>query len=94
MELFNEKRIILAFLIFFLFLFILGCSKTCESGLYTKDGKCCTYVCNIACPDEYKEGACNCECKEATGADEQADTNVDSVFEDDEGVKPPELPSP
>jgi len=92
----GKKTIIFLFLIFLL-LFILGCSKkTCESGLYTQENECCTYVCDIDCPEGYAEGTCNCECVDSSSidTDEPGDTNINDIFEDTQDVNPPQLPSP
>jgi len=91
------RKTIFLFLVFTLVL-LAGCSKKniekCESNLYTKDGKCCTYVCNKECPSGYIENTCNCECNEdgnlqGNGASE---TNVDDIFDDGGDVEPPILP--
>ena len=89
------KKIIFAlFFLFFVAVFILGCGKkTCESRLYTNDEKCCTYVCNIGCPDEYKKGTCNCECEEVPVTGEAGDTNIGDIFDDSTDIEPPSIPS-
>jgi len=86
-----KKKIIFSFLIFVIILFILGCGKKCDSGLFTEDGKCCTYVCDKTCPSGYEKGTCNCECKES--GYESEDTNIDDLFEDTDNVQPPVLPT-
>ena len=85
-----KKQTIL--LTFFLFSFILltACTQQeCESGLYTEDGKCCTYVCDVECPDGYEEGTCHCECR---SGEIEEDVNLDDVFEDGGDIEPPVLP--
>ena len=87
-----KTRTILGVLIFFIF--ISGCSKeVCKSGLYAS-GECCTYVCDIECNEGYKEGTCNCECKESVLVDGGEDTNIEDIFDDGGDIKPPGLPSP
>ncbi len=95
----------------FIFLFAIvaatcGCtaSDTCGTGEYTKDGICCTYVCDKTCPEGYSEGTCRCECKitEDTGKpvekqdnlseeDTNPDPNLDDIFSD-ENIDPPGIP--
>ena len=87
-----KKTIVFSFLILGI-LFISGCKEKCESELYTSDGKCCTYVCDIACEGGYKEGTCNCECKSGVSP-APGDTNIDDIFDDTEEIEPPQLPSP
>jgi len=86
-----KKFILLLIFVFIIFLFY-GCSDKCETGLMTKDGKCCNYICEIDCPDGYVDGTCNCECK--GGGYESEDTNIDDIFEDTEDINPPQLPNP
>lgn len=88
-----KKKNIFLFSVFLIFLFILGCDKkSCESELFTEDGKCCTYVCDKTCPYGYEKGTCNCECEESSY--ESEDMNIDDLFEDTRDVQPPVLPIP
>ena len=96
------KRIIFLFLVLGI-LVISGCKEKCDSGLYTNDGKCCAYVCDINCENGYKKGTCNCECNEQTGEDINIgdiasddtnieDINLDDIFDDAEDIEPPATP--
>jgi len=82
------KKIIFSFLILATLL-ITACID-CETKLYTKDGKCCTYACNLYCENGYEEGTCNCECKSDINVD---DINIDDIFDDGQNVEPPVLPN-
>lgn len=83
-----------------------GCTsdETCNTQEYTKDGECCTYICDKTCPSGYIEGTCRCECKtteEIEKPDEETDTlpdentnpdpNIDDIFSD-EDIDPPGIP--
>ena len=74
-----------------------GCtaSDTCTTGEYTKDGECCTYVCEKTCPAGYIEGTCKCVCKSAeddTSPDNTTpDPNLDDIFADEQ-IDPPGIP--
>ncbi len=78
-----------------------GCtaSDTCDTGEYTKDGICCTYVCDKTCPEGYIEGTCRCECKTTEDTEKQdnlpedtnPDPNLDDIFSD-ENIDPPGIP--
>ena len=85
-------RFIRIFLILFLvgIIFIAGCNKKCDSGLYTSDGKCCTYVCDKDCQQGYKEGTCNCECLQSSAA---TNPNIDDIFDNSDSVQPPQIPT-
>ncbi len=83
------KKILLFFILLIL---ISGCKQSCESKLYTKDGKCCTYICDKICTNGYAEGTCNCECLTLEG-NAGGDTNIDSIFDDKGGIEPPQVPS-
>jgi len=77
-------------------IFLAGCTKPiCESGLFTNDGKCCTYVCDGECL-AYKEGTCNCECEDDTvrpAEDMDVDANIDDIFGDGGEIEPPQIPT-
>ncbi|RMF54687.1 hypothetical protein D6745_04520 [Candidatus Woesearchaeota archaeon] len=88
------------FPIFFVLLIILlvSCttSTSCDSGMYTGDGKCCNYVCDIDCEHGYKEGSCNCEClsinsngQNDSGQDQ--DLGIDDVFGNNTNIQPPPI---
>ncbi|RLG13437.1 MAG: hypothetical protein DRN71_04840 [Candidatus Nanohalarchaeota archaeon] len=74
-----------------------GCtaSDTCPTGEYTKDGICCTHVCEKTCPAGYIEGTCKCECKnpeDNTPPDNTTpDPNIDDIFSDEQ-IDPPGIP--
>ena len=86
------RKTILLFLILGI-LFISACKEKCDSGLYTSDGECCTYICKIECENGYKEGTCNCECKETTEEDTSTDdTNIDDIFDSNDNIEPPSIP--
>ena len=86
------KKIIL-FLALIIPIFIYGCTTPCSSKLFTKEGKCCTYVCNKECPSGYKAGTCNCECSIQKINETPKDANVDNVFDDNADITPPGLPT-
>ncbi len=76
----------------FVIVVICGCTAndTCATGEYTKEGECCTYVCEIACPFGYVEGTCNCECI-SVEEDTVPDTNIDDIFAYEQ-IDPPMIP--
>jgi len=87
-----------AIILFFIFsVFLSGCSmlptQKCGSGLFTKDGKCCTYICDLECPNGFVEGTCHCECMpgEQNIGDNQ-NTNIDNIFDDNTDIQPPPVP--
>ena len=69
---------------------ISGCEQSCKSNLYTAEGKCCNYVCNVECEHGYKQNTCNCECLENAYAEDNS-TNIDDIFSE-EDVTPPAIP--
>ena len=74
-----------------LLVLVWGCTaKPCESGLYTKEGKCYTYVCDKDCVNGYVEGTCECS---GNSGDLPEDTNIGSLFDDGGDIKPPVLPT-
>lgn len=74
-----------------LIFFVYGCSGKCESGLVTKEGKCCTYACSDkVCSNGFVEGTCNCEC---AGSTANIPTNIGSIFDDSGDVEPPPIPN-
>ncbi len=88
----------------FILLFIMvaatcGCttSDACPTGEYTKDGICCTYVCEKSCSAGYIDGTCKCECKlpeeedNPPADDTNPDPNIDDIFADDQ-IDPPGIP--
>jgi len=85
------KKILFFGLLIFL-VFSLGCKESCESGLYTDDGKCCNYICEFGCDEgyQYKEGTCNCQC-ELIPIDDVG-INLDDLFDDGSDVEPPVPP--
>ncbi len=83
------KKIIFLFLIFCMIL-TSGCKEKCETGKYTDEGKCCTYVCKLYCENGYEEGTCGCQCK---GASNDGDMNIDGIFDDSGNVEPPAIPN-
>jgi len=84
-----RKEMIILFFVFGIFLS--GCSlyqQECESGLFTGDGKCCTYICTeLECPNGFVEGTCHCEC-----IPNNQNTNIDDIFDDNTDIQPPTLP--
>ena len=81
--------------------FLSGCTEQCDSGLFTSDSKCCTYVCtDKACPNGYEKDTCGCECTAETTTPTTVentptttgDTNIDDIFDDTDDINPPVLP--
>ena len=89
-----KKEIIILF--FILSVFLSGCSilsQKCDSGLFTEEGKCCSYVCDLECPNGYVEGSCHCECiSDSQNLNNNQDTNIDGLFDDNTDIEPPQLP--
>ena len=78
-----------------------GCTEQCDTGLFTSDGECCTYVCtDKVCPNGYEKGTCGCECTADTTTPTTVentptttgDTNIDDIFDDTDDIDPPVLP--
>lgn len=88
-----RKAILISFLIISFFIFT-GCEKECETSLFTKEGECCTYVCDTDCEGGYIEGTCQCECISSAGNDntESEDMNIDDIFDDSSNIEPPSIP--
>jgi len=89
-----KKEMIFLFFVFGIFLS--GCSlyqQECESGLFTKDGECCTYICDLECPNGFVEGTCQCECipSDQNVVGDQ-NTNIDNIFDDNTDIQPPPVP--
>ena len=87
-----------AIILFFIFsIFLSGCSmiptQNCESGFFTEEGECCTYVCDLACPTGFVEGTCQCECiPDNQNLNNNQDTNIGDIFDDNSDIEPPPLP--
>ena len=81
-----------AIILGFFILFIAGCDivDNCDSGLKTSEGKCCTYVCNLECANGYKEGTCNCECRDSSVS---GNDGIDDLFDDSADIQPPMTPN-
>jgi len=90
-----KKEMIILFFVFGIFLS--GCSlypQECESGHFTKEGKCCSYICTeLECPNGFVEGTCQCECiPDNQNIGNNQDTNIDDIFDDNTDIQPPTLP--
>ena len=72
-------------------IFLTACSSECSTGMYRKDGRCCTSVCKMMCKNGYVAGSCGCECKPDTVTADQG-SGVDQVFDQNTNVNPPSLP--
>lgn len=88
-----------AIILFFVFsIFLSGCSllqQECESGLFTKEGKCCSYICTeLECLNGFVEGTCQCECiPSGQNVVGDQDTNIDDIFDDNADIQPPPVPT-
>lgn len=71
-------------------IFLVSCSGECTNGMYKKDGKCCTSVCELECANGYVEGSCKCECNPTGNPD--TDSGVGDIFSDNPDLNPPSLP--
>ena len=79
-------------LIPFLGLLLTSCiNEACDSGIYTTDGKCCNYRCDVECSGGYKEGTCNCECLNGI-TDGITDAGINDLFDNSSFVQPPQIP--